>query len=209
MPHRTVAKTHTREEVVKGSRFVAFVTRVKSVDDALEQLGGVRARHAEATHNCWAYRVGPEARFSDDGEPGGTAGRSMLEVLQKRELDSVLAVVTRYYGGTRLGAGGLARAYGGGLAKALDEAGVVVVRETVKRTVTAPFSDLDAVHRLLDGWAGLRKGEPGYTEGGLRLPVTFFAEDERALADALSEVTRGEATLRGLNVRKVGDHDAP
>ena len=135
MPYRTVTRTHAREEVVKGSSFIAFVTPVQSVDDALTKLNEVRTEHAEATHNPFAYRVGPEMRFSDDGEPGGTAGRPLLEVLQKRDLDFVLAVVTRYYGGTKLGAGGLVRAYGGSLAKALDEAGVVTVRETVTRTV--------------------------------------------------------------------------
>ena len=134
-------------------------------------------------------------RFSDDGEPGGTAGRPMLEVLQKRELDFVLAVVTRYYGGTKLGAGGLVRAYSGGLAKALDEADVLEVRETVSRTVNAPFAELGAVHRLLDGWAGLRKGETDYTAEGLRLAVVFFAADQTLLSDALREVTRGTASL--------------
>jgi uncharacterized YigZ family protein len=196
VPYLTVAKTHVREEVIKGSSFIAFVARVKDVADAFAQLDGVRSQHAEATHSCWAYRVGSELRFSDDGEPGGTAGRPMLEVLQKRELDFVLAVVTRYYGGTKLGAGGLVRAYSGSLSKALDEAGVFVVRETVTRTVTAPFSELDAVHRLLDGWTGLRKGEADYTAEGLRLPVTLFAADETPLSVALSEATRGEATLR-------------
>lgn len=195
MPYSSVAKTHVREEVVKGSRFIAFVARVKDVDDALTELDAVRARHADATHNPWAYRIGAELRFSDDGEPGGTAGRPMLEVLQKRELSFVLAVVTRYYGGTKLGAGGLVRAYSGCLAKALDEAGVVVVRETVIRTVAAPFSDLDAVHRLLDGWPGLKKGEADYTADGLSLSVTLFTDDEGALIDALTETTRGAATL--------------
>ena len=195
MPYLSVARTHEREEVVKGSSFIAWVTRVKSVEDARAQLEALRARHPEATHNTWAYRVGADLRFSDDGEPGGTAGRPMLEVLQKRELNFVLGVVTRYYGGVKLGAGGLVRAYSGGLAKALDEAGVVEVRETVTRTVTAPFAELDAVHRLLDGWAGLRKGEPDYTAAGLRLAVTLYAADEAPLADALKEVTRGSGLL--------------
>ena len=195
MPYRTVAQTYTREEVVKGSRFIALVTRVRDVDDARAKLDEVRARHADATHNCWAYRIGAELRGSDDGEPGGTAGRPMLEVFQKRELDFVLGVVTRYYGGTKLGAGGLVRAYGGGLAKALDAAGVLTVRETVTRTLEAPFSDLDAVHRLLDGWAGLRKGDADYTAEGVRLPVTLFADDEAPLSAALTEATRGEGTL--------------
>ncbi len=195
MPYQSVAKTHEREEIVKGSRFIAYVTRVKDVGGALTKLDAVRMRHPDATHNTWAYRIGHELRFSDDGEPGGTAGRPMLEVLQKRDLDFVLGVVTRYYGGVKLGAGGLVRAYGGSLAKALDEAGVVEVRETVSRTVTAPFSELDAVHRLLDGWVGLRKGEPDYTAEGLRLSVTLFADDEAPLSDALNEVTRGAASL--------------
>ena len=195
MPYYTVARVHAREEVVKGSSFIAFVTRVGTVAAALSELNEVRARHAEATHNCWAYRIGAELRFSDDGEPGGTAGRPMLEVLQKRELDHVLAVVTRYYGGVKLGAGGLVRAYSGSLAKALDEAGVTKVRETVSRTVSAPFSELDAVHRLLGGWAGLKKGEPAYSASGLSLAVILFADDERPLTDALTEATRGEATL--------------
>ena len=195
MPYQSVSQTYEREEVVKGSRFIAFVTRVKDVDGALAKLDEVRTRHSDATHNTWAYRVGAEVRFSDDGEPGGTAGRPMLEVLQKRGLDFVLAVVTRYYGGVKLGAGGLVRAYSGSLAKALDEAGVLEVRETVTRTLTAPFAELDAVHRLLDAWAGLRKGEPDYTAEGLRLPVTFFADDESPLTDALTEVTRGTGSL--------------
>ena len=184
MPYLTVAKAHARKEVVKGSSFVAFVTPVQSVDEARLRLDNVRTEHAEATHNCYAYRVGPDMKFSDDGEPGGTAGRPMLEVLQKRELDFVLAAVTRYYGGTKLGAGGLVRAYSGSLAKALDEAGVVTVRETVTRTVS------------LDGWAGLHKGEAAYSAAGLELSVTLYADDETPLADALTEATRGEAVMR-------------
>lgn len=195
MPYLSVARTHEREEIVKGSSFVAFVTRVSDVQGAQAVLAARRAEHAEATHNTWAYRIGADERFSDDGEPGGTAGRPMLEVLQKRELNAVLAVVTRYYGGTKLGAGGLVRAYSGSLAKALDEAGTLTVRETVARTVAAPFSDVDAVHRLLDGWAGLSKGQAAYTADGLRLPVVLFAADEARLGAALREATRGEAQL--------------
>ena len=196
MPYSSVARTHTREEIIKGSSFIAFVTRTESVNDALGHLGAVRARYPEATHTCWAYRIGAAIRFSDDGEPGSTAGRPMLEVLQKRKLDHVLAVVTRYYGGTKLGAGGLVRAYSGGLAKALDEAGVLEVRETITRTVSVPFSELGAVHRLLGGWAGLTKGDAEYTESSLELPVTFFAADETPLTDLLSETTRGAARFR-------------
>ena len=124
----TVAKEAEVEEVIKGSKFIGFVSSVRSVEAALAKLGEVRARYPDATHHCWAYRIGDELRFSDDGEPGGTAGRPMLETLQKRDLDRVIGIVTRYYGGAKLGAGGLVRAYGGTLAKTLDVAGVQEVK---------------------------------------------------------------------------------
>ncbi len=195
----TVAKETEFEEVVKGSRFIGRVSSARSVQAALAKLEAVRATYPDATHHPWAYLIGSELRFSDDGEPGGTAGRPMLETLQKhgqkRALDRVVGVVTRYYGGTKLGAGGLVRAYGGTLAKTLDAAGVVEVKPTVTLFVNVPFTELDTVHRLLDAWRGLRKGEPEYTAQGLRLAVTLFAEDEERLARTLTEVTRGQVVL--------------
>ncbi len=188
----TVAKEAELEEVVKGSKFIGFVSSVHSVKTALAKLEEVRATYPDATHHPWAYLIGGEMRFSDDGEPGGTAGRPMLETLQKRNLDRVLGVVTRYYGGTKLGAGGLVRAYGGTLAKTLDMAGVVEVKPTVTFFVNVPFAEMDAVHRLLDEWRGLRKGEAGYSAEGLRLEVTLFAENKERLERALTEVTRGQ-----------------
>ena len=191
----TVAREAELEAVVKGSRFVEFVSAVQNVEAALGKLEEVRATYPDATHHCWAYLIGAETRFSDDGEPGGTAGRPMLETLQKRGLDRVLGVVTRYYGGTKLGAGGLVRAYGGTLSKTLDVAGTVEVKPTLSLVVSAPFAEMDAVHRLLDEWRGLRKGEAHYTAAGLQLEVTLFTEDVAALEDALTEVTRGAARL--------------
>jgi len=191
----TVAREGERAEEVKGSKFLAYVAPVSGVEEALEKLGIVRRRYPDATHHPWAYRVGAEVRFSDDGEPGGTAGRPMLEVLQKRGLDRVLGVVTRYYGGTKLGAGGLVRAYGGSLAKVLDEVGTVEVKPTVTRSLFAPFAEMDAVHRLLDAWPGLTKGEARYTERGMVLAVTLLEEDGARLEAELTQVTRGESVL--------------
>ncbi|MDQ3398730.1 MAG: YigZ family protein, partial [Deinococcota bacterium] len=111
MSYLTVAGPGQHEEIIKGSRFLGFVAQVDSVEEALAFVEGVRERYRGASHHPWAYMLSPEYRFSDDGEPGGTAGRPMLEVLQRRELDRVIAVVTRYFGGTKLGAGGLVRAY--------------------------------------------------------------------------------------------------
>lgn len=187
----TVANETEFEEMIKGSRFIGFVSSVQSVEAALAKLEEVRAIYADATHHPWAYLIGADMRFSDDGEPGGTAGRPMLETLQKRELDRVLGVVTRSYGGTKLGAGGLVRAYSGTLAKTLDAAGVAHVKPTVTRSISVPFAEMDTVHRLLDTWRGLRKEDAAYTVQGVKLTVTFFAEDETRLSEVLSEATRG------------------
>jgi putative IMPACT (imprinted ancient) family translation regulator len=110
MAHRTLARRAEHEDVVKGSRFVALVAPLEGLEDAERVLAASRARHPHATHHAFAMRWGSMMRASDDGEPGGTAGRPMLEVLLKHELDHVAAVVARTFGGTKLGAGGLARA---------------------------------------------------------------------------------------------------
>lgn len=199
MAYRTAARRHEHAETVKGSRFIALVAPVGSEAEAERVIAEARAAHPGANHHVYAYRVGEVMRFSDDGEPGGTAGRPMLEVLLKRGLDRVAAVVTRYFGGVKLGAGGLARAYGGTLAKALDEAGVREVLPRAALRFAVPFAEMDAVHRLLDGWSGLEKGEPGYGEDGLLLEVSLLERDLDALRAALGEVTRGQ--VRWLEAR--------
>lgn len=152
----------------------------------------VRTKHADATHNCYAYKLGNTVKFSDDGEPGGTAGRPMLEVLQKRNLDHVLAVVTRYFGGTKLGAGGLVRAYSGSLAKALDEAGITEVKDRVTLLLEVPFAVMDSVHRFTESFAGLEKEGLEYTESGMKLSVSLFLDDEAMFKKQIVEVTRGQ-----------------
>jgi uncharacterized YigZ family protein len=189
----TVAARHEREEVVKGSRFIAFALPVATLGEVHAALADVRAAHPDASHHCYAYKVGGEVRFSDDGEPGGTAGRPLLEVLEKRGLDNVLAVVARYFGGTKLGAGGLVRAYGGSLAKCLDEAGTVTVFPRTTLTVRAPFADMDTLHRFLAAWPHLEKGAPDYAPDGVVLSVSLRAHDEASFRAALTEVTHGRA----------------
>jgi uncharacterized YigZ family protein len=184
------------EEIIKGSTFIASVAPVTGEDGARQWLAQLRREFADATHNCWAYVTGAVYRFSDDGEPGGTAGRPMLEVLQRRELDKVCAVVTRYYGGTKLGAGGLVRAYSGTLAKALDAADIMQVKPKKTLHIFVPFDEMDVLHRLLGDWEGLEKHEPEYDASGMIVPVTLLAEDVDALADTLREATRGRGHLQ-------------
>lgn len=136
----TVARAGVHESEIKRSRFLCALAPADSEEAARDFVGRVRKEHPGATHNCFAYVIGPEGRLhraSDDGEPGGTAGTPMLQALLGREVRDTAAVVTRYYGGVQLGAGGLARAYGGAVTAALDEIGTIERRRLALVTVTA------------------------------------------------------------------------
>lgn len=164
-------------------------------EEARRLLVRVKAEHPAATHHCWAYKFGETQRFSDDGEPGGTAGRPMLEVLLKRNLDMVAAVVVRYYGGKKLGAGGLVRAYSGAVSKALDQAGVREVVDMVALRLEAGFALVDAVLRTADELVALHpdssKGEPRFGAEGLVLELTVPLSQAEEAATRLTEVTHG------------------
>jgi uncharacterized YigZ family protein len=192
MAHRTVAEVGRHTEVVKGSRFSATVAPLTRPDDADAWIARVRAEDVAAGHVAWAWRWGATLRWSDDGEPGGTAGRPMLEVLTKRDLDRTVAVVARVFGGIKLGAGGLARAYGGAVARALDAASVRDVPDRRGFEVRVPFADLDALLRLLANERVDHEpsefGPVGATVRGLVL-----ADGAASLADRTIEVTRGRA----------------
>lgn len=195
VPHTTIARRAEHDETVRGSRFLAVVAPVDAVADARRLLAELRRRHPEASHHCSAWRVGAELAFDDDGEPGGTAGRPMSSVLLKRDLDHVAAVCVRWFGGTRLGAGGLVRAYSGATSRALDAAGTRVVHDTVRAVAHAPFPRADALHRLLDGWRHLSKGEPTYDAEGVQVPLRLRADDAAAFERALVDATAGDARL--------------
>ena len=195
MAHVTVGKAARHEETIEGSRFLAYVWPASDPEEAAELLAAVRAEHPDATHHCWAYKFGDSQRFSDDGEPGGTAGRPMLEVVLKRELDMVAAVVVRYYGGKKLGAGGLVRAYSGAVSKALDQAGVREVVDMVTVTVKAGFALVDVVLRTVDELVAqhpdARKGEPSFCAEGLELELTLPVFQLDAAEALLTEVSHG------------------
>ena len=134
---RTIRAPASAELKVKGSRFLAEAVPVTSVEAAEAHIEAVREREYSATHHCTAYRVGPKGRtfrYNDDGEPSGTAGPPLLRQIDGRELTNTLVVVTRYYGGTKLGTGGLVRAYGDAAALALDACQIVerVLRDRLR-----------------------------------------------------------------------------
>ncbi|GGB43598.1 YigZ family protein [Fictibacillus barbaricus] len=124
----TVKETGQHEIVIEKSRFIAHIARAKTEDEAIQFIQSIKKEHNSATHNCSAYLIGETdniQKANDDGEPSGTAGVPMLEVLKKKELKDTVAVVTRYFGGIKLGAGGLIRAYGKAVSEGLKSIGVV------------------------------------------------------------------------------------
>ena len=137
---RSIARDGSHELEIQRSRFLCCVARVETPEQAADFIAAIRKRHWDASHNCSAFRIGPEAeqqRSNDDGEPAGTAGVPMLEVLGRREITDTVAVVTRYFGGIKLGVGGLVRAYGRAVGETLDQVGTVlrVQHATVHITV--------------------------------------------------------------------------
>ncbi|MDT0435720.1 MULTISPECIES: YigZ family protein [Streptomyces] len=137
--YRTVAQQGVHETEVNRSRFLCALAPAATEREAQDFLAAVRREHPDASHHCWAYVIGANAsvqRASDDGEPGGTAGVPMLQMLLRRDMRYVVAVVTRYYGGVKLGAGGLIRAYGGAVGEALDALGTRTRRRYRLATVT-------------------------------------------------------------------------
>ncbi len=144
------------EFIEKKSRFIGRVWLVETEEEALERIAQMKKQHYDATHNCWAYIIrGGAMRFSDDGEPGGTAGNPMMQVLQKEQLYNVVCVVTRYFGGTLLGAGGLVRAYTKGAKIAIDAAGKSVKRIWSVLYVPCPYSFYERVKLEVDAFGGV------------------------------------------------------
>ncbi len=187
----TIPRFTEHLETVKGSRFIAWVAPAETEDDALQLLAQARAGHPDATHHCSAWRVGELMRFSDDGEPGGTAGRPMLEVMLKRDLQNVAAVVVRYFGGTRLGAGGLVRAYSGAVAKALDAAGTVEVLEQTRISLTVPFALADSVIRFMAERPDIVTDRNEYTADGLELTLQMPVAQADGFREELTDHTNG------------------
>ncbi len=164
----TIAAPVEHELVIKKSRFLTLVAPVDSSEAADAVLDAVRKREWSARHHCSALvmgLLGDRARSSDDGEPAGTAGAPMLEVLRRRELTDVVAVVTRYFGGVKLGAGGLIRAYSSAVSEALDLAHLVDRRALSQAVIEVPHGDAGRFDNLLRDWVGSHGailGAPSY-----------------------------------------------
>jgi uncharacterized YigZ family protein len=177
---------------VKHSRFLALAAPVESPEAALAFVAEVG--DPAATHNCWAYRIGDLYRSSDDGEPAGTAGRPILSAIDGQGFDQVVVVVTRWFGGIKLGAGGLVRAYGGCAAECLRTAPRRELVEFVECTLAFGFADTGAVHAALAAH-GADKLDEQFDATGSRLQLRLPAGRLEALREQLRDATRDRARL--------------
>jgi uncharacterized YigZ family protein len=188
------ARTHI-EEVIMRSRFITTLGPAATVEEARAFVASMRAEYADASHNCFAYVVGPpgttaQVGMSDDGEPGGTAGRPMLAVLLGSKVGDVVAVVTRYFGGTKLGKGGLVRAYSSGVKAALAELAVIEKVARVTLLAHGPYRWVTPVLRLLPEYEARIIEQTYGAEVTWRIEVP--EEFGTALAGLLVDASHGE-----------------
>ena len=183
----------------KKSHFICRVWPVETEEEALEKIQAMKKQHYDATHNCWAYIIKDGAvRFSDDGEPGGTAGMPMLQVLQREGLYNIVCVVTRYFGGILLGAGGLVRAYTKGAKIAVDAAGKSMKRVWTVVYLPCPYPFYERVKLLIGEFGGIiRETEFG---AEVELELLFPEANVEPFFDKLTDMTSG--TVEGMETGK-------
>jgi uncharacterized YigZ family protein len=182
-------------EEIRKSRFLAQAAPVATAAQALDFLR--EASDPAATHNCWAYRIGPEYRFNDDGEPGGTAGRPILQAIEGQEVDNVVVVVTRWFGGIKLGAGGLVRAYGGTAAECLRLAPRAPIVAMARLGLHCDFAELALLKARLKELQAEVELETFGIDGvdlQLCLPDSRVAEAQARIND----ISRGRSTARRI-----------
>ena len=198
--------TQTLREVVhsdlliRKSRFLGRVEPIADREAAQARVAGLRAEHPGAAHVCWALMAGGQSAAVDDGEPSGTAGRPMLEVLRHHDLDGVLATVVRYFGGVKLGAGGLVRAYSSAVSEALNLATLVDRRVLAQATVAVAHADAGRFDNLLRTWAPAHDAVLGQPQYGAEavfevwVPAAALAELDGEIALASGGTVRVDAS---------------
>ena len=208
-PYKTLVSRADAEFIINKSRFIGHGKPVETEEEALAFLAEMRETYKDATHNCYAYIVGANMgvmRYSDDGEPQGTAGQPILNVLEREGVQDVLCVVTRYFGGILLGAGGLCRAYTKAAKDALDDAGISELRPWSVLRLDCPYALFERVKLELEKRGGLLRD----TDYGAEIAMTVLLPEpeEAAFAAALRELSAGSlctertgTELHGVKIR--------
>ena len=204
MECRTIKEDGQVQEEIKKSRFICHAKRVYSEEEARAFITAIKKEHYKATHNCSAFIIGERSeikRTSDDGEPSGTAGVPMLGVLENHNLTNVCVVVTRYFGGIKLGAGGLIRAYAGSVALAVKEIGIVEIKEQAGIQIQMSYAQYQEYGNFLKEH-NLMELETNFTD---QVGTIIFVdkEDKEDIKSSLIEFFNGKVTLTDQGLREV------
>ena len=191
-PYKTLLRRASDEFIINKSRFIGYGAPAASEEEALGFLADVRSAHKDASHHCYAYIIGANMgvmRYSDDGEPGGTAGMPIIEVMKARQITNACVVVVRYFGGVLLGAGGLTRAYSQGAATAINAAGVGEVSPTRRYLMEVPYPMLGRVEYLLKSLPVIV--EDKQFSDAIVMTLIVRARDDEAFLSAVTSGTDG------------------
>ena len=204
MEYVTFKENGTVQEEIKKSKFICHVKRVSSEEEARDFINAIKKEHYKATHNCSAFIIGEQSdikRTSDDGEPSGTAGGPMLGVLENHRITNSCVVVTRYFGGIKLGAGSLIRAYAGSVAQAVREIGLVEIKEQVVLRITLSYSQYQEFANFLKDHQ-LAEQDPMFTD---QVMTTIFVDKENtnSITAALVEFYNGKVIIEDHGIREV------
>ena len=204
MEFRTIKEDGQVQEEIKKSRFICHAKRVYSEEEARDFITAIKKEHYKATHNCSAFIIGERSeikRTSDDGEPSGTAGVPMLGVLENHNLTNVCVVVTRYFGGIKLGAGGLIRAYAGSVALAVKEIGIIEIKEQVGIAIQMSYAQYQEYSNFLKKH-NLIELDTNFTDQ-VDTMIYVDKEDKENIKAALVEFFNGKVTLTDQGLREV------
>ena len=204
MEFKTIKENGRVEEEIKKSRFICHVKRVETEEEARDFINSIKKEHYKATHNCSAFIVGERSeikRTSDDGEPSGTAGVPMLGVLENHNLTNVCVVVTRYFGGIKLGAGGLIRAYAGSVALAVKEIGIIEIKEQAGITIQMSYAQYQEYSNFLKEHH-LMELDTNFTDQ-VDTMIYVDKEEKENIKSALVEFFNGRVTLTDQGLREV------
>ena len=190
---RTLAAAASVEIEIKRSRFITHAARVDNLAETLTFYETVA--DPAATHNCWAWRLDHQYRFNDDGEPASTAGKPIFSAIDGKGLDHVMVVVTRYFGGIKLGVGGLVRAYSGSAARCIDQAGIVEIQPRIECSIKAGFSWTGQVYAALEA-CDAKKLDEQYDDDGIIIQAEVIESKFHKLRCLLKDTTRGEVSVR-------------
>ncbi len=196
LSYRTLQHEGSDEIIINKSRFIGYGTPCQTEEEALAFLNRIRQKHQDATHNCYAYIIGQNAgimRYSDDGEPGGTAGMPIIEVLKNRRLVNCAVVVTRYFGGVLLGAGGLVRAYTQGCKIATDASTIVVMRRSEQYMIEVDYSTWQRLSHYLQGI----ECQILHNEFGVNVVTTLLirADQRDDILESITRLSDGQAEI--------------